>query len=138
MPKVRVNGAELYHTDTGGPGTPVPDIPSWSARDYGNRVGVFRLMEVLERHGIRATVALNSELCAEHPEIIAEGNKLKWEWMGHCESNTRRLNAAAPGEEVGGPALKYINRLSDFLFVAARYVNHKGKADVLWVPGQNR
>ena len=46
--------------------------------------------------------------------------------------------AEAPGEEVGGPALRYINRLSDFLFVAARYLNHKGKADVLWVPGQNR
>ena len=45
----------------------------WSARDYGNRVGVFRLMQVLDRHGVRATVALNSDLCAYHPEIIAEG-----------------------------------------------------------------
>ncbi len=31
-----------------------------------------------------------------------------------------------------------MNRLSDFLFVAARYLNNKGKADVLWVPGKNR
>src|ERR1700739_3593697 len=77
----------------------LPDIPSWSVRDYGNRVGVFRLMEVLDRHGIRATVALNSELCAHHPEIIQEGNKRGWEWMGHNESNTRRLNEAPPGEE---------------------------------------
>lgn len=43
-----------------------------------------------------------------------------------------------PGEEVSRPALEYVNRLSDFLFVAARYLNDKGKADVLWVPGKNR
>jgi len=42
------------------------------------------------------------------------------------------------GESVGGPALKYINRLSDFLVVAARYVNSQGKGDILWVPGKNR
>ncbi len=42
------------------------------------------------------------------------------------------------GELVDAPALKYINRLSDFLFVAARHANDDGKADVLWVPGKNR
>jgi cob(I)alamin adenosyltransferase len=46
--------------------------------------------------------------------------------------------ATQPGETVGQPALRYINRLSDFLFVASRYVNGKGQADVLWIPGQNR
>jgi allantoinase len=85
----------------GGSGAPVPDVPAWSVRDYGNRVGVFRLMQALDRHGIRATVALNSELCAQHPAIIEEGNRRHWEWMGHNESNTRRLNDAAPGAEAG-------------------------------------
>ncbi|MDF0700392.1 cob(I)yrinic acid a,c-diamide adenosyltransferase [Rhizobium sp. MC63] len=42
------------------------------------------------------------------------------------------------GEIVGGAAMKYINRLSDFLFVAARHANDRGRADVLWVPGKNR
>ena len=43
-----------------------------------------------------------------------------------------------PGEEVSAPSLKYINRLSDYLFVAGRYANNKGAGDVLWAPGQNR
>ncbi|MBK1624545.1 cob(I)yrinic acid a,c-diamide adenosyltransferase [Afifella marina] len=41
-------------------------------------------------------------------------------------------------EKVAAPAIQYLNRLSDFLFVAARWVNDKGETDVLWVPGQNR
>jgi cob(I)alamin adenosyltransferase len=43
-----------------------------------------------------------------------------------------------PGEGVTPAALKYVNRLSDFLFVAGRHANDKGASDVLWVPGQNR
>jgi cob(I)alamin adenosyltransferase len=46
--------------------------------------------------------------------------------------------ATLPDEPVAIPALKYINRLSDLLFVASRYVNDRGAKDVLWVPGQNR
>jgi cob(I)alamin adenosyltransferase len=43
-----------------------------------------------------------------------------------------------PGETITDTSLKFINRLSDFLFVAGRYANDKGRRDVLWVPGQNR
>ncbi|AWM88465.1 cob(I)yrinic acid a,c-diamide adenosyltransferase [Microvirga sp. 17 mud 1-3] len=43
-----------------------------------------------------------------------------------------------PDESVSAETVKYLNRLSDFLFVASRYVNDKGQIDVLWVPGQNR
>jgi cob(I)alamin adenosyltransferase len=46
--------------------------------------------------------------------------------------------ARKEGETVSAAALKYVNRLSDFLFVAARYLNDRGRADVLWVPGGNR
>jgi cob(I)alamin adenosyltransferase len=42
------------------------------------------------------------------------------------------------GEKVGEAAIRYINRVSDFLFVAARAANDRGASDVLWVPGQNR
>ena len=79
----------------------VPDVPAYAARDYGARVGIWRIMEVLSRHHIRATVALNSEVCDAYPEIIDEGIKLRWEFMGHNESNSRRLNAIPPEEERG-------------------------------------
>ena len=46
--------------------------------------------------------------------------------------------ARTEGETVSREALAYVNRLSDFLFVAARWTNGKGKSDVLWVPGKNR
>lgn len=46
--------------------------------------------------------------------------------------------AATEGESVSHAAMKYVNRLSDFLFVAARFVNARGKSDVLWTPGENR
>lgn len=82
-----------------GGGGRTPDVPAWAARDYGNRVGVFRLMDVMSRHGVRGSVALNSELCAEHPRIIERCGELGWELMGHNESNTRRLNTVPPEEE---------------------------------------
>jgi cob(I)alamin adenosyltransferase len=43
-----------------------------------------------------------------------------------------------PGESVTPEVLQYVNRLSDYLFVAARYANDKGAADILWRPGENR
>jgi cob(I)alamin adenosyltransferase len=43
-----------------------------------------------------------------------------------------------PDEEVSAPSVKYVNRLSDYLFVAGRYANDKGARDLLWAPGKNR
>ncbi|MHC5655468.1 cob(I)yrinic acid a,c-diamide adenosyltransferase [Stappia sp.] len=50
----------------------------------------------------------------------------------------RLMTELAEREPVNRQALIYMNRLSDFFFVAARHANDKGAADVLWVPGKNR
>ena len=61
-----------------------------------------------------------------------------------CRTVSRRAErlvvelAQTPDEIVSAAAIRYLNRLSDFFFVAARHVNDHGKADVLWVPGKNR
>ena len=46
--------------------------------------------------------------------------------------------ASIEGEVVGAPAIKYVNRLSDYLFVASRFANRRGADDILWKPGANR
>ena len=50
----------------------------------------------------------------------------------------REITALAEREAVNPAALRYINRLSDHLFVMGRFLNDRGRADVLWVPGANR
>src|SRR6266568_3941139 len=62
------------------------------------------------------------------------------ERLAIVDAQTERLEREIDrlGESVSAAVRKYINRLSDLLFVASRYCNDKGARDVLWVPGQNR
>ena len=76
-----------------------PMVREWGVRDYGNRVGVFRIMEVMEKHGVRGTVSLNSNVCDAFPEIIEDCMKLDWEFMGHCQGNMHRLSEIPPETE---------------------------------------
>jgi len=80
-------------------GDTIPNVPAFSIRDYGARVGIWRIMEVLERYGIRGTAALNSEVCHAYPEVVEEAVRLGWEFLGHNESNTRYLNQVDATEE---------------------------------------
>jgi peptidoglycan/xylan/chitin deacetylase (PgdA/CDA1 family) len=84
---------------SGGPVAPTPDVMNYSWRDYGVRVGIWRMMEIMQRHGVRGTVALNSDVCVEYPRIIEEGNKLGWEWMGHGVNNSILINKQSEDEE---------------------------------------
>ena len=68
-----------------------PDVRNYSRRDYGNRVGIWRLMDVLARHHIRGTVALNAEVIAHYPRIIEAAIGLGWEFMGHGLTNSTVL-----------------------------------------------
>ena len=77
----------------------VPDVKAWSIREYGARVGVWRLMEALDGVGARATVALNALVCDMYPQIIEAGNQRGWEWMGHGLTNTQQLVGLNEGEE---------------------------------------
>ena len=65
-----------------------PDILNHGWRDYGNRVGLWRIMKAMDRHGLRGTVNLNSDVCREYPQIIAEGNARQWEWGAQGDNNT--------------------------------------------------
>ena len=65
-----------------------PDVLNYAWRDYGPRVGIWRVMEILEKHGFTATAALNAEVCEQYPDIIKEGNRLGWEWMAHGPNNS--------------------------------------------------
>ncbi len=76
-----------------------PDVINWAPRDYGARVGIFRIMEVLSRHGVRGTVALNSEVCDAYPAIVEDAVGLGWEFMGHNQSNSRYLHLMTPEDE---------------------------------------
>ncbi len=67
----------------GGGTNPPPDVPNYSWFDYGLRVGVWRLKEVLDRHRIKATVSLNGSVCTSYPRIVEAAVKAGWELMGH-------------------------------------------------------
>ena len=77
-----------------------PTVRPWGQRDYGNRVGIWRIMDVMSKLGIRASATLNSDVCLHHPQIVKAGVELGWEFLGHNETNTRRLTEMDPETEL--------------------------------------
>ena len=81
------------------PRTPYPDVQQYSLRDYGNRVGFWRMVDVLDKHDIRATVSLNVAVLEHFPEVAEAMVSRDYDFMYHGTYNTRYLLTQSPDEE---------------------------------------
>ncbi|MCT2589647.1 polysaccharide deacetylase family protein [Streptomyces sp. N2-109] len=89
-------GLNVEHFHLGTPSTSlneataalVPDPLNHGWRDYGPRVGIWRVMQTLDRHGVRASVLLNSDVCHHYPQIIRAGRERDWAWLAHGRTNS--------------------------------------------------
>ncbi len=77
----------------------MPDVINYAWREYGMRVGLWRIADVLDAAGVKATVALNSQVCEAHPKAVDEMKKRGWEFMGHGTTNSESLAGLAPEKE---------------------------------------
>lgn len=89
-------GLNIEHYPIGRPAIPIapstaaldPDPLNAGWRDYGPRVGVWRMMALFDELGIRPSVMLNSQVCEAYPEIVEAGVERDWCWLGHGQNNT--------------------------------------------------
>jgi peptidoglycan/xylan/chitin deacetylase (PgdA/CDA1 family) len=77
---------------------PQPDVLNYSLRDYGNRAGVWRVIDALDRFGVRASVSLNAAMCDHMPEIVAACVERQWELFSHGIYNTRLISGMTEDE----------------------------------------
>jgi len=69
---------------SGNAGQPLlPDLPNWAWHEYGMRVGFWRFLEALNKHGLKATLAINGSVVKTYPRIAEAALKAGWEFMGH-------------------------------------------------------
>ncbi|MFK0293312.1 polysaccharide deacetylase family protein [Streptomyces sp. NPDC090442] len=100
-------GVNIEHYQVDRPSTSIfpgttglaPDPLNYGWRDYGPRVGIWRLAESLDRHGIRASVLLNSDVGERYPQIIEAGRARNWAWLAHGKNNSVFQADMTPDEE---------------------------------------
>ena len=97
---------EVWHYDSAfgvgispNPTNYLPDVFNYAWREYGMRVGLWRLADVFDAAGVKATVALNSQVCEVFPKAIEEMKKRGWEFMGHGTTNSTNLAGLNPEQE---------------------------------------
>ena len=97
----------VEHYPWGLPGIPVnersstadPDVLNYSWRDYGPRVGIWRLFDCLGELAVPVSATLNSDVCDEYPQLVEEGCRRGWEWIGHGTNNSTRLSGLTEDQE---------------------------------------
>jgi allantoinase len=74
-------------------GSYIPDFRTWTQREYGNRVGIFRVLDVLDRYQIRAGVAVNAIAAERYPFLIEQCKKRKYEFIAHGTAANRMITS---------------------------------------------
>jgi peptidoglycan/xylan/chitin deacetylase (PgdA/CDA1 family) len=97
-------GVESYrfgdgHSEDVLPGVPAPDLVNTAWRDYGNRIGAFRIFEMLGALGIPPTVLLNTDVYDEAPDVLAAARRVGAEVVAHGRSNSDSLAQLTPEAE---------------------------------------
>jgi len=100
-------GLNIEHYEVDRPSTAIdrvtaslaPDALNYGWRDYSPRVGIWRMIELLDSLEIVASAPLNSEVCARYPQIIEAGNERGWAWIAHGRNNSNLWTDMAPEEE---------------------------------------
>src|SRR6201981_160201 len=83
------------------PGNLFPDIGGYANHEYGNRVGVFRILAVLDKHGVTPTLALDKAVADHYPFLVKEGQKRGAEFIAHGLSRRRIIHIGMSGEGEG-------------------------------------
>jgi len=109
-------GAELA------PGGPQPDVLNYAWRDYGNRVGFWRMADIMARHGVRGSVSLNVAMYDYAPALVAAHRARGDEIAGHGRTNSERQSILPEAEEAA-----LITESS------AAIIKHEGKAPRGWL-----
>ncbi len=89
-------GLNIEHFEVDKPSTSIwsgtshlrPDPLNFGWRDYGARVGIWRLTDTLDKYGLRASALLNSDVCMHYPQIIEAGRQRNWAWLAHGKNNS--------------------------------------------------
>jgi allantoinase len=78
---------------------PAPDVSISSLREYGNRIGVFRIMRLLDRYKIPATIAIDATTASANPFLVRECKSRGWDFIGHGHSVTQTITSDMSAEQ---------------------------------------